>query len=159
MQKKYWINKNIEKIEHSFNLFVSHNMKASEWDSVPHATAFIEKSVLFYKFLIRYICRSSYEGNEDTYSDMNMYSKEQLSSLIRFLIGLMVPKLKKKHVLKISEIVLNSMKYKIGNFKVLWYESYEYENRVINISDVYSIIETYLKNNNIYREKNEFIKC
>jgi len=152
--KKHWLQNDKQAIKKSFLTFSKEKVNGD----VPETYSLIDDNnnlCYFYQTSNRF--QSSW-SNSDVTTCHSYYSREQLKWIIRVYIGLLVPRLKSKYVGALSEIVLNSMKKGDGKNINLWYDSYSYDSVTLDYPSIANIAESYLKQHDLFREKNEFNK-
>lgn len=157
MNKKYWINNNFESIQKAFNSFVKHTETKFVWTNIPYFKSTLSNEIFKHVYLAREEMHSSWSDSV-TVDETNYFDQEKYLSLINFIISLMVPRLKKNHIKKISKNIIKNAKTNFDGYKCFHYETYEYHHKAIKFSKFIYEIELYLKENNIFRLKEEFSK-
>lgn len=155
----YWINKNSQNIALSSLKFKQKyfNEKSIGDGYTPDAFPVYDaaEGTLSYVYITHSLWDSSWSNTQSS-TEEHVYNRKDLMSIVRFHIALMVPKIKGNHCQKMAELVIKEMKSSHYKYVMAYYDSYQYEQKSINIELMYTIIETYLKTNKIYRLKTEF---
>jgi hypothetical protein len=157
MNKKYWINKDFNSIKKAFDQFCSHNRKDIKSMRILETSYFSLDNFFKYAYVTHELRRSSW-SDEDDYVENNQYSQEELEQFLSFLISLIVPRLKRKYINQIIKDIFKKslLKYGADIYFCDFYTSSGCDKKYISIEDLYLAIENFLKENNLFREKNFF---
>lgn len=156
--KKYWINQNIKSIENAFASYRKASFcKADVPSNEPDDYAKIEKCSFEYHFITSRTSRSSWSDEED-YESMNKFNREHFDGALAFLISTVVPRLKKNHIRKMVSVISNHMKYGTGSYRSDYYTSYGYDKTTITLEKIFEITKSFLQENELFREKEDFVK-
>lgn len=154
---KYWVNTNQPVITKAFMKF-AHNTfsKYKGCDAYETYAEIDDKGRLAYVYEVSNHYQSSWTGrNEMTHESMCNY--EELDRVVRFYVGLVVPKLKKEHVAVISQLVKSAMTTQHHKNKCDWYNTYGFDSKAIELTQITEIVVAYLKEHSMYREKTEYV--
>lgn len=156
--KKYWVNENIQSIENAFESYrkVSFCKSDVSWNE-PDDYAKIEKGSFEYCFITSRISRSSWSDDED-YESMDEFNQEHFDSALAFVLSVVVPRLKKTHIRKLVSVISKHMKYGSGGYRSDYYTSYGYDAKTITFEKIFEVTKSFLKENELFREKDDFVK-
>lgn len=156
--EKRWVNTNQPAINKAFMAFAKANFsKYRGGDGYETYPELDNKGRLSYVFQVSDHYHSSWTGGNDiTYENMCDY--EELDRVVRFYVGLVVPRLKKEHVGEISQLVKASMRTESHGYKGEWYNTYGFDCTAIEFTRITEIATHYLKEHQMYREKTEYTK-
>ncbi len=153
--KKYWVNNNIDSIKTSFKCFQK-KFSASSLD-------IRDDMVSFENGVFKYICvsgitSSSSYNDDDDYRSVENFNVEHLNAGLSFLISNIIPRLPSKHIKEFTQFarkhLVTGTCYK--NFD--WYTNYTCDTYQIEFEKLIELSKIFLKENNLFREKHEFIK-
>lgn len=160
--KKFWINKNTDSIEKSFaafqkNSFSKYNIPSNQ----PDDYVVINRNLFQYYYAVSKLVSECF-GNgdyEDSYESLTCFNRKHLETGLAFLVGLVVPRLPKKEVKEIVNVVNKELSYLYGGARGNMYLIYEYSVFQIKLTDFFAIVERCLKEKGIFRLKHEFERC
>ena len=158
IMEKRWVNTNQFAINKAFMAFASHNF--SKYKGCGGAETFPEidkDGRLAYVYEVSNHFQSSW-SNSDVLTHDNKFYAEEFDRVVRFYIGLVVPCLKKQHVAAIADLVKPAMAECHHSCSSDWYTRIDFNAKIITLSQVVEIATHYLKENKMYREKDEFVK-
>lgn len=157
MNKKYWINKDFNSIKKAFDQFCHNNKKDINHMRWNEQSYFSLEDCFKYAYVTHKLVKCPW-NNEDDYEEFNQYSQEELEQFLSFIISLIVPRLKRKYINKILKYIFKYSLLKNGTdiYFSEYYISYGCDKKYISIDNLYSSIENYLKENNLFREKHFF---
>lgn len=156
---KHWINTNQGSINAAFSSYTKNNFRQvngrCDDDSYVDLNS---EGRLAYVYMVSDHYQSSYTNQEsDTYE--SHYNYDHHNRMVRFYVGLVVPKLKKDHVCAIALLVQAEMKTEFYRYDASdWYHTYGFECKAINVTRVTEIVKYYLEEKGMYRDKDVFIK-
>ena len=154
---KYWVNTNQSVITKAFMKF-AHNTFSKHRGGYGYETypEIDSKGRLSYVYQVSDHYQSSWTGGDDiTYEKMCDYT--ELDRIVRFYVGLVVPKLKKDYVAEIAQLVKAAMKTYTHGYKSEWYNTYGFDCDAIELTQITEIVVAYLKERSMYREKTEYV--
>lgn len=156
--KKYWINTNLQSIENAFANYRKFSFCRADvpWNE-PDDYAKIEKGTFEYHFITSRLSRSSW-SDEDDYTSMDEFNQEHFEGSLAFILSIIVPRLKKGNIRKLVNVVSKHMKYESGGYRSDYYTSYGYDKRTITLEKLFEIAKVFLIENELFREKEEFVK-
>lgn len=156
---KHWVNTNQGSINAAFQAYIKNNF--SHLNGRCDADSYAElnsEGRLAYVYMVSDHYQSSYTNQEsDTYE--NDYNYDHHNRMVRFYVGLVVPKLKKEHISAIALLVQAEMKTAFHGYNSSdWYHTYGFECKAINVTKVAEIAQKYLEEKGMYRDKDVFVK-
>lgn len=158
MMEKRWVNTDQFVINKAFMAFAKHNFSKYKGCCGSETYAEIDKQGrLAYVYEVSNHFQSSW-SNSDVMTYDNKFYKDEFDKTVRFYVGLVVPRLKKRHVAAIANLVMPAMSECHHSYSSDWYTRIDFNGRVITLSKVVEIATQYLKENMMYREKDEFVK-
>jgi hypothetical protein len=156
--EKRWVNTNQPAINKAFMSYAKHTFSKYKGCDGYETYAEIDKNGrLAYVYEVSNHYQSSWTGRNEMTCE-NMCDYEELNQVVRFYVGLVVPRLKKEHVAAISQLVTFTMKPEHHSNRSDWYNTYGFDCRSVEFVRVAEIATQYLKDNLMYREKNEYTK-
>lgn len=155
MHKKYWVNKNLESIKVAFSQFCKHNKKSLSHMKAYESSYFdIENDCFKYSYVTHELRSCSWSDEQD-YVENNQYSQEELDKYLSFLISLIVPRIKAKNIKNILNYIHGKsiIKYGWDRYFSDYYTAYGCDKKQISMDSLFSEIEIYLKENDLFRDK------
>lgn len=157
--EKRWVNTNQPAINKAFMVFAKNNFSKYQGYTCAETYPEIDKEGrLAYVYEVSNHFQSSW-SNSDVMTHDRKFDAEELDKVVRFYVGLVVPRLKKSHVAGIAQLVKNAMSEAHHSYSSDWYTTIDFDAKTITLSQVVEISTHYLKENMIYREKSEFVKA
>lgn len=162
--KKYWINDNQEVINTAFMKWAKLNFakwrsRGAYYETYPEISKDENgKLRLAYVYEVSNHYQSSYTGHDEiTYEKMCDY--EEMDRVVRFYVGLLIPRLKSEYVCEIASLVKGAMKTSNHSHDGSdWYTTYSYDCDAVSLSRIVDISVDYLKEHSMYRDKAEYVR-
>lgn len=155
---RYWMNTDIEALKKTFETYSKNSFSkgnTNRW-SDPDDFALLTDESFKYSYMTSRLVRSSWSDTDDyeTEHGFNIAHKKQA---IAVLVSTIVPRLKRNHVEQLVIAVSKHMRCGSDGYRSTdYYTSCGYDKDYILIPALFDLIQTYLKENGIYREKHEF---
>jgi hypothetical protein len=156
--EKRWVNTNQEAINKAFMSYARHTFSKYKGNVCAETYAEIDKQGrLAYVYEVSNHFQSSWSNSDVLTNDKKFYP-EELDTVVRFYVGLVVPRLKKLQVAAIAERVKWVMVESHHSNSSDWYTTISFDAKSIHLTKVIEIATQYLKDNLMYREKTEYTK-
>lgn len=160
--KKYWVNDNQEAVNNAFMKWAKHSFakwRGGEFETYPEISKNSNDELrLAYVYEVSDHYQSSYTGRDEMTYERKCDYVEMLR-VVRFYIGLLVPRLRTENVNEIAYLVRAAMATTFHGYDSSdWYNTYGYDCDAISLKRLTEITIEYLKERSMYREKTEFIR-
>jgi len=156
--KKHWLNTNQATINKAFMAFAMHHFSkykgCGEAETYPEID---ENGCLAYVYEVSSHFQSSWSDSDVLTHENKFYGKE-FDQIVRFYVGLVIPRLQTRHVDAIAQLVKPAMTECHHSCSSDWYTQIRFNAKTITLRQVAEIATAYLKEHMMYREKDEFVK-
>lgn len=166
MMKKFWVNDNQTAIEAAFNVwsrqFFPQGRGSQDHETYPKIKMQYLKDLHSKTLAYVYQYATSYDEDhadngflhtDDVTVNDNYFSQKELHRIVRFYVGLLVPRLPKRHVNAIARLIDLEMTDSHHHSQGSGTSIYTFNARSINLARVVAITQAYLQINGIYRSK------
>lgn len=155
---RYWMNTNIESLKKTFETYCKNSFSKSNLNrwSEPDDYALLDSEIFKYSYMTSRLVRSSWSETDD-YESVNGFNLVNKNQAIAVIVSTIVPRLKREHVEQLVIAVSKHMRWSHDSYRSTdYYTSCGYYKDYIAIPALFELIQNYLKEHGIYREKHEY---